>query len=276
MKRGTPRHPKVSHLAEILAIKLYAAVGILEMLWHFAAEFCPQGDIGRYEDRRIAAAVSWSGRSDKLIDALVTAHWIDRDSTHRLVVHDWHIHADDAVKKRLERAKKPFLSDQQLAAKLTEHRPSGSPTDICLPVPVPSQSRMPEPSRVLAHAQAASESPAKSRVRRAPTVTEIDGAASPKFGEWWDRWSRLTGLVQHKEAAARAWVSVVKTGDEDKIAACLERYGASDQVARGVITNPDKWLFDQNRNAWAGDWPPRKASSGNTRQQQNADAWSRA
>ena len=39
MKRGTPRHPKVGHLCELLKIKIPTAVGYLGVLWHFTAEF---------------------------------------------------------------------------------------------------------------------------------------------------------------------------------------------------------------------------------------------
>jgi len=88
MKRGTPRHPKVAHLRELLKLTLAAAVGYLELLWHFAAEFTPQGDVGRYDDARIEAALSWPGKRGKLVAALTEAGWIDPHGVHRLVVHD--------------------------------------------------------------------------------------------------------------------------------------------------------------------------------------------
>ncbi|HEV2175540.1 MAG TPA: hypothetical protein VGR71_18335, partial [Nitrospira sp.] len=111
MKRGTPRHPKVGRLAELLGIKVPTAVGILELLWHFTAEFAPQGDIGKYSDSRIEAAMlSWFRPKGKLILALIQAGWIDQDQVSRLIVHDWHDHADDSVRKRLTRHGLPFLS----------------------------------------------------------------------------------------------------------------------------------------------------------------------
>jgi len=61
MKRGTPRHPKILELCELLDIKLAYSVGLLELLWHFAAEFAPRGGIGRYPDKRVAVAAGWSG-----------------------------------------------------------------------------------------------------------------------------------------------------------------------------------------------------------------------
>jgi len=104
----------MAHLCELLECELATAVGLLELLWHFTADFAPQGDIGRFTDQRIEAACGWNGESENerakrlhlprwnrqgvLIQALVGAGWLDRSDEHRLVVHDWHIHADNTVK----------------------------------------------------------------------------------------------------------------------------------------------------------------------------------
>jgi len=62
MKRGTPEHPKVYDLCDRLGCDRPTAVGYLELLWHITAKYTPQGDIGRYSDRRIEAALDWVGR----------------------------------------------------------------------------------------------------------------------------------------------------------------------------------------------------------------------
>jgi hypothetical protein len=111
LKRGTPAHPKVAHLARLLNIEIFGAVGILEMLWQFAARFCPQGDIGKHTDAAIARAVGWEKRSGsrgvptevRLTSALVDAGFLDRCEFYRLVVHDWKDHCDQAVTKYLSR-----------------------------------------------------------------------------------------------------------------------------------------------------------------------------
>src|ERR1039457_408046 len=103
MKRGTPKHPKLLDFCEAAGIRRPYAVGYLELLWHFTAEFAPQGDIGRYSDKRIAGAVDWLGDPAKLVQSLASSGWIDKSSEHRLVVHDWHDHADDSVRKRINR-----------------------------------------------------------------------------------------------------------------------------------------------------------------------------
>jgi len=150
MKRGTPRHPKVAHLAELLGVNIPTAVGYLELLWHFTAEFAPQGDIGKYDDKRIAAGLHWPGRTPStLIEALTKSGWIDLRDDFRLLVHDWHDHADGSVIKRLQRSNLPFLSDgpevtgQRQTMSESQSDNGGLPEPIpALPEPVP----VPEPS----------------------------------------------------------------------------------------------------------------------------------
>lgn len=111
MKRGTPRHPKTKHLARLLKIKLYSAVGLLEMLWHFVGDFAPAGDIGRVSNADIADGVAWEKDPEVLITALIESRWLDPNQKHRLIVHDWSEHADDAVRKKLKRSSAVFLPE---------------------------------------------------------------------------------------------------------------------------------------------------------------------
>jgi len=149
MKRGTPKHPKVYDLCERLNCDRPTALGYLELLWHFTAEFCPQGDIGRFSDKRIEGAVEWVGRgkqSGKLIEALIEVGFVDVDAEVRLLIHDWSDHADESVRKRLQRA---GLSFHELTPKVTGQSPdtdgimsasladSGSLARALLPLPLP-------------------------------------------------------------------------------------------------------------------------------------------
>ncbi len=110
MKRGTTDHPKTLRLAKLLQIERWGAVGILESLWHFTARHAIRGDIGRWSDEDICEAIGWEQEPGKLIDALVEAGWLDRDEVHRLLVHDWHDHADDTVKKTLRNRQEAFAT----------------------------------------------------------------------------------------------------------------------------------------------------------------------
>ncbi len=127
MKRGTPRHPKTKALARRLKVAIPHAVGILEMLWHFAGEFAPEGNVGRVSDADIAEAVCWTREPIQLIEALTIEHWLDKDEEYRLIVHDWPDHADDAVRKKLARQRRQFLPiyghRPDIVATQSGHRP---------------------------------------------------------------------------------------------------------------------------------------------------------
>ncbi len=112
MKRGTPDHPKTLMLAHELSIPKYAAVGLLESLWHWTAQYAPGGDVGRFADHFIGAAVGWERDASELVTALVKARWLDEHPEHRLVVHHWRDHADDGVHMKLARAGERFADGQ--------------------------------------------------------------------------------------------------------------------------------------------------------------------
>lgn len=145
MKRGTPRNPKTKAFARTLKIPIYSAVGILEMLWHFTAEFCVEGDIGKLSDEEIADAVGWEGDSSDLIGALVSCRWLDdfqnfpefSGTRHRLMVHDWRQHCDDYTKKKLK--------DIPIFQNIPENSGKFCPTLPCLTLPKPNQT-LPAPS----------------------------------------------------------------------------------------------------------------------------------
>ena len=102
MKRNTPMHPKVGMLASMLGVRRFEAVGVLEMLWHFTAQYCPQGDVGKRTDTQIAAFLDWpQDRAGTLIEALVSCGWLEKNDEHRLIVHDWHDHSDGTCDKYL-------------------------------------------------------------------------------------------------------------------------------------------------------------------------------
>lgn len=108
MKRGTPELLKFSDLEDLLKVPRYAAVGVLECLWHLTAKNAPDGAIGRWSPAVIAKNLGWKGSPDKLIEALITSRWLDRHPTHRLVVHDWPKHCEDAVHRDLARQGRYF------------------------------------------------------------------------------------------------------------------------------------------------------------------------
>lgn len=226
MKRGTPRHPKVGLLCEILNIDLPTGVGILELLFHFTAEFAPQGDIGKYDDNRIEAGLMSQFRpKGKLILALIQAGWIDQDEVSRLIVHDWFEHADAYVKKRLERAGLQFI---RVTRKVTGHCPPTVADNGFPPSPSPSPKPLPQPPD-----------------------------SANRLQEFLDGYPNKTKT----DAAARAYVSTITTDQEHAaLMAGLARWKLSSQWVGSLeadggrfIPGPDKFIFERR---WLEHPPP--------------------
>lgn len=138
MKRGTLRHPKTLDVAERLDCDPGVVFGILEALVHFTAEFAPRGDIGRWSDARIEAALEVPRLRAQvgpgaIVAALTAAGYLDADPVHRLLVHDWKDHADDGTKKKLARAGHAFAEptvsghDQDPCPDMSRHDPDSCP-----------------------------------------------------------------------------------------------------------------------------------------------------
>lgn len=82
-------------------------------------------------------------------------------------------------------------------------------------------------------------------------ASDLDGPTSSRFPEFWEKYPYQI----EKDAACREFVSVVSAKNEHLVFACLDRYLASDQVSRGVVSKPAIWLQKQNRDKWESKWP---------------------
>ena len=136
MKKAVLNHPKTAALMRELDISRRDALGLLTLLWSFTAEYAQRGDIGRWSNQEIAAAVDWPpDDADRLIAALVQTRWIDEKwtddagETHRLVIHHWGDHAEDWVMKRLKRAGlEPVSPRRRTTAAIVGQRPPAQPS----------------------------------------------------------------------------------------------------------------------------------------------------
>lgn len=117
MKRETPRHPKTYDLMARLQCARPTALGYLELLWHFTAEVSIDGSVGRWPDGAIARACDWNEEPSDFVNALVAAGWLDRDPTHRLLVHDWEEHCQRWVKLKLTKLGQEFAKPTCLPSK---------------------------------------------------------------------------------------------------------------------------------------------------------------
>ena len=167
MKRNTPIHPKLIQLASELKIRKYAAAGLLELLWHMTAQFAPEGDIGKFQDREISLQLDWRGDPARLIAALVKCRWLDGNPKHRLIVHDWSTHSDGTCDKYLwgsgrvyADGKKPRRKRERLRDEPDESQCNDKPRLVATgddksPLPKPIPKPIPKPLPLLQEEAAA-------------------------------------------------------------------------------------------------------------------------
>jgi len=222
VKRGTPDHPKVVRFAAVLGVTRYAAVGLLELLWHLTARYTPCGDVGKWSDQEIAIALGWDGPPTALIHALVASGLLESHPVHRLIVHDWAEHADKAVKQLLARQGRSFVS---------------TCGDMCGHVSTSAEiSALPEPV-------ASSQS-------QKPLILGVETPILTQLG--FDRFWKPYPKKRHKPAAVRAWKGVDGARHLEAILVGVEAWKQSAQWQSGRIEDPATFL---NQRQWEDPVP---------------------
>jgi hypothetical protein len=249
MKRGTPRHPKTTGLMRALGCSYQEAIGVLELLWHFTAEFAPAGDIGRWTNAQIAEGIQWSGDADRLVEALVSVRWLEEAVPDRLRVHDWYSHADEIVHHGLARAGRRFVTGEvprlerfpkYQRLRLLEHyfgKRSASARQalgkrICLAKPSLAKPSLTKPEEDLSLIFPPAASP----------------PSSDPFARFWAAYPKR----RHKPDASRVWKTVGGDRALEAILAGVERWKTSDAWRRGFIEDPARFL---RQRQWEDDLP---------------------
>lgn len=112
MKLDALDHPKTLDFSARLGVSRPTAIGHLELLWAFAGKQSAQGNVGKWPDGAIARACDWMGEPEAFIGALVGSGFLDRDSEHRLTVHDWSDHAPGWVRAKLKKLDLDFITSE--------------------------------------------------------------------------------------------------------------------------------------------------------------------
>lgn len=81
-------HPKVFRLSSSMGWEIDSTIGKLHRFWWWCLDYAPDGDLSKFNDAQIAAAMCVDlAQAGKLKLALVDACWLDREPYFR--VHDW-------------------------------------------------------------------------------------------------------------------------------------------------------------------------------------------
>ncbi len=119
--QSLPTHRKTRRLARELKLNgkdFPKAVGHLVMLWLWAIDNAPSGDLGSIDPYDVADAAEWSGDPEKFMDALKKSGFVDED----MHIHDW----DAYIGKLIDRREANAQRNREARAKKRAERITGA------------------------------------------------------------------------------------------------------------------------------------------------------
>lgn len=240
------RHPKTKKLARLLGVNLPTAVGHLHYFWWWALDFAQDGLLTKYDADDIADAMQWDGDPNTLLDAMISAGYID-DTDEGLAIHDWAEYAGKLLERRAkDRARKRAAAEaagvpqpirRKSAGKDEEYDETPSASFVTNQPTVPNQPK-----------QTNSDQPDRTD---STTPTELP-LVERRFADFWAAYPKKVG----KAACLKAWKKL-KPDTElfDRIMATLSQQKASEQWSREggrFIPNPLTWI---NQGRWDDEAP---------------------
>lgn len=95
-------HPKIYKLMDLLQISRAEVIGHLHMLWWWAIDYAPRGNLAEFGSQSLAKAADWQKDPDEFVKALQDSGFLT-DGESGLEVHDWLDYCGELIKKRLLR-----------------------------------------------------------------------------------------------------------------------------------------------------------------------------
>ena len=74
--------------SRLLKVSLPQAIGHLHLLWFFALDFAPDGDLSAVDAEEIADAALWTDDPSQFLDALISSGFVDREAD-AVLLHEW-------------------------------------------------------------------------------------------------------------------------------------------------------------------------------------------
>ncbi|MDR2513878.1 MAG: hypothetical protein LBD02_01570 [Christensenellaceae bacterium] len=236
-----PTNKKTVRLKNLLRIKTPQAVGHLCILWLWALDNAPDGDLSGFSTEEIAEVACWTGKNHgDFVGALVQAGFIDSD----MRLHDWYDYAGKLVDKRKQNAERMRRARATNVQRTDDERAGAT-------VPYPTV-----PYQTVHN----STVPPNGGTPPIPPASGGSGAGKPPaepqqshFDEFWASYPKKVG----KEAARKAWNRIKPDKAlRERIAAAIATAKESQQWNREngrFIPNPATWL---NQGRWDDEYTP--------------------
>jgi hypothetical protein len=227
-------HPKTRRAAKLLGVSIPAVIGHLHILWHWALDYAPDGDLSGLTSDEIADGAMWDGGAQEFVDALTNcgigdhAGFIDATDD-GLCLHDWYDYAGKLVERRKEDA-----------ARKREARKTSSDT--------PDEEEKTSGGRpVDGRKDGVRTVPNRTVPNRTTPKSKALSAGADVFESFWTLYPRKEGRGQAK----RAWTGALKKATVDTILAGLrKRIPDFEERDRQFIPLPATWL---NGERWGDE-----------------------
>ena len=247
-----PTNKKTVRLKNLLRIKTPQAVGHLCILWLWALDNAPDGDLSGFSTDEIAEFACWSGKNpDGFVNALIQAGFIDSD----MRLHDWYDYAGKLVDKRKQNAER-----MRKARATNVQRTDDERAGATVPYPTVPNSTV-HNSTVPPNGDTPPIPPASGGRGAGKAPAEPQQA---HFDDFWASYPKKVG----KAEALKAWKRLKPDKDlRERIAAAVAAAKGSYQWSREngrFIPNPATWL---NQGRWDDEYttaapePPRSGGT---------------
>ena len=108
-------HPKLARFARRLDVNRAQAIGHLVLLWTWALDYAPDGQLGTYESEELADAAMYDGDPGAFLSAITSSGFADA-GTDRLTLHDWEQYGGKlGMYRRANRERQARHRERQLA-----------------------------------------------------------------------------------------------------------------------------------------------------------------
>ena len=90
-------HPKTLKLSLLLKIPKAQVIGMLLLLWWWAVDYAPDGDLSKFDITILSDIMGYKGKDQKkVVEALITAGFLNEDIT----IHDWNEYTGRLIERR--------------------------------------------------------------------------------------------------------------------------------------------------------------------------------
>lgn len=118
-----PKNKKIMRLKRLLKIKTPQAIGHVCMLWLWALDNAPDGNLSDFSDEDIAEICEWTKNSEIFLRSLIDSGFVDEIGNQK-IIHEWSEYAGRLMDKRNVQREQARMRQQRYRERLKSNQKS--------------------------------------------------------------------------------------------------------------------------------------------------------